>query len=219
MLYLIKNRNRAYPYILFHGIILICLISCSTDSNDSPENKFKDFDPVITFSDNLGDAYGDFMDLKKMKIGFSDNQILISIEVADLPSALIFNHDSLEDNNLNYSWEINFDVDSLPSFYGDLKIATVRWKEPGIAEFTGDILSNTITNLYKGFREESRAGFRYVADIDLEIEKNTFYFQFYREQADSLFDKINQNTPIFFNTSYRNGNIHSEDQYPDYMAY
>jgi len=196
---------------LFMAMVLI--YGCSRDYesivavNDiNPESGKREFTDVI------GDASEEFVDLERMEVEVDSSEIKVTLDLVNLPSLFLFNHDALADNLLNYSWHAIFDLDSNNQLsQNDLVLAVNRFKVPNVAQFEGDLLSNTQQGLWEG----TGSGARFIANVSASVTGDKIEMVFNKADADSLFAKIHPSTNILFNTYFNDGVMEVEDRFPN----
>ena len=179
------------------------------------------------YRDKTGDGF-EFMDLETMNISVSDEIIEADLTFVHIPNVLIYDRENVPDQELEYAWEVSFDVDGDGTPENDitLSISHYHFREkydyasktkskkteeslgiPGI--FTQhdvwltlkkdkDLHSNTLVT----FLEIDRTG---PATLKLSVKKS----------AHKNLENITSKTPVRFHTAYNWGGKLCRDIYPE----
>ena len=164
------------------------------------------------YIDKVNDAGETFVDLNKLSIHITNENININIGLFKLPDNLIFSQPTLPMNVMNYEWSVYFDVDNSGSLNkGDISMSIMKFKFND-SIVNGNILSETQKNiwLYTG------TGFKVTARINeyVSINGNDICFSIPRS-VDSSLVLINNKTNFYFKACFNDGiNVYT-DYYPD----
>jgi len=212
--------NKILIYLFLLTIFLIFLLSCNSDSNNDDSNQITPTTPTTpttpeevtyckSYTDTTDEFSNSFIDLTEMSFNIENNVINISMSVKNLPSQLVFNHDSLSENTLNYKWEVLFDVnkDGISS-KNDITMSIYKFKHPDSSEIKEDILTATQKNVWL----ISDTGGSNLGEITASISDNTFNLSVSKSSY-SILNTINCDVPVQFTTMFYNGIILEKDNY------
>lgn len=208
-----KYHGPPLRQFVYLSMAMVLIYGCSRDyesivavNNTNPDSGKR------AFTDVMGDASEEFVDLERMEVEVDSSEIKVTLDLVNIPPLLLFNHDALADNLLNYSWHAIFDLDSNNQLsQNDLVLAVNRFKVPNVAQFEGDLLSNTQHGLWEG----TGSGARFIAHISASVTGDKISMVFDKAAADSLFAKIHPSTNIIFETYFYDGVMEAEDRFPD----
>ena len=121
-------------------VIIALMISCNKDEPI-------EFGLFQTFDDPVGDVNQDFVDIKSCTVDLTTDQIIIILEINNIPASLTFNSATLGINFLEYQYGVEFDTnnDGVPNF----SISLSHFKFSGSVEIQGDLISNVQSNLWE----------------------------------------------------------------------
>ena len=199
------------PYILL--LITFLLISC--DLNDDGSS-----DPCQGIYCDLEDVSGDaafaFIDIGKVGARFTDTEIIIEINILDIPASLTYNSVNLPDNYLEYSWKIDFDVDNDGTSANDIRLAMSHFKFPGSIQSTGDILDFTQKNVW--LADDVGTAYSLKGSISVTKDNSKLTFSVLRSEHPKL-QNVDKTTPVKFEAFYKSSSESYRDIYPDDGSY
>lgn len=164
--------------------------------------------PVV--QDSIYDVKHGFINLDQLEVKILKDSIAIKITLVSLPRMLTFNPAALSMDQLNYNWELVFDLnaDHMDS-PGDISIGICKFKSD--EEKIGPILSNTQQNIWKYVNN----GANYLAGIAdyVNIIGNSFVIVLPKNLREEL-KGITPVTNVYFKTYYNDGKTWGDDYFP-----
>ncbi|MDF1699326.1 MAG: hypothetical protein P1U56_25965, partial [Saprospiraceae bacterium] len=184
-----------------HLVLLTILFFQACDQ----ENKqYVNSSETSLFKDVVDDTNNVNIDIRQANVDISDESIEIEIELKSLPSKLVFNHNKLPENNLNYRWSVVFDIDNdYMKSEGDLNISISKFKFESDIEALVNIFNTTQHDIWK---INSDGGGAKIASISryVDVLENKFVISLPKSINQELI-KITSETNFYIETFHNNG--------------
>jgi len=158
-----------------------------------------------------------FIDLTEMTVNVTDNNITVTMTVADLPDQFIYN--KARPNQLEYSWKVIFDTDSnSKTIVGDLALYLAYGSHSEAQEAKGALLDFAKPD-FRVVTKATDSGFSDTSFLDDKISTtvsdNTIIFSVDKSSHVKL-NKITSSTKVRFEAYYIDANNNSfSDFYPN----
>ena len=195
---------------LLIGSLLILLASCSGGDDSAIDN-----DPGIgekEVSDVSGDAAFSFIDISKAKVEVTLTEIVVTIELMNIPSSFNYASSNVPDNTREYTWGINFDVNGDGLREGDIIMDVSYIKLPRDMPSRGSILSFTSANVSR--MDNAGVSVTVIATADAEIDGNKLILKAYKESSSRL-NRVKSSTPFRVIALYNSAGTDYWDSFPD----
>ena len=171
----------------------------------------------VLFDDQTGDIEKSFIDLDQMALVVGKYCIGIEISVLDLPPKLTINHQALEVNRSNYSWDslIDFDNNQRPS-HGDLTIGLTHYKffDDSEKEVPVSDIALASINVIESDNEAGISTGEAKVFLKAYVIENAFNIYLPKGLHHSL-QKIDKSTHIDFVAQFNDGIKSYVDKYPN----
>jgi len=181
------------------------------DSFEEPE--------IITtvYTDDLGDTSFDFIDLSVMEVTVTDSEILVEIDLLNIPDLLLYNNSSSPEDVLEYDWTVTFDADQNNDLSNDIEMSisyfTSNFDE---LDAEGPLLSFTQQTLW--LVDEQGSILTAIGDINVTQNGTILSLSVQKSIAPEL-NQIDTTTPVRFSTLYSLDNIDYIDFFPNDGSY
>ncbi len=194
--------------LFFVTIIISLIFGCVKEPVISNDKNY-----IVNFQDVFFDVDTTFVDLGKLAAYISGDTIIVSMEMKEIPSTLTYNQTELQENHLNYKWEVIFDLDNSNNrSEGDISFSIMKFKPPvSEGEKVAPILDFTQKDIW--VREISSSSNKGTIN-NIRIENNNIIIKVLTSQYNDL-KKINTNTNVIFETLFNNGIKSYTDKYPN----
>jgi hypothetical protein len=171
--------------------LLVVVGGCDHGTVTSPAHDQLQFS--VAYRDSVGDAKFDCVDLEWLYVDMYESELLVRMTVVSLPPAFIYNHEALPENELEYLWQVHFDVNRDLNIGGDIVLCIARVKPPESFENEGPLLAFAYPEIWQW--DKTGTGYSNYRIPDVVINGNTFIFIVRLAHFRAL-ETIEETTPI-----------------------
>ena len=172
----------------------------SRDMSSKEKGKTAGF-PVKTmsFQDRTGDVKNLLVDLTSAEVELSNGSAVFSVNYAAFPDRIMFNSPDLHNENLEYSWSVEIDIEGDGT--DDYSVSIDWFKLQGSKPFEAPVMEYVQKGVWK-----IRADIVELTDIPVEVDKqgNTLIFKLDLTSGPEL-SKLSERSKLSFSGYYNNG--------------
>ncbi len=184
-------------------------------ATDMPELLRTEYHYIISDNDEkiLDDsdlALPGYLDIVSFNKSITETEIVLFIELRDLPAVLNVNQSGILKNTIEYSWRVNFDVDCDNTVAYDISLIHYRlWNK---SEDEIQTAPDDLSFLTEGIQHQINTG-QTIAEGIIKIDKNTIILNFSKTNNENL-SSITADTPIHILAEYNSGEVYLYDIIP-----
>ncbi len=164
---------------IFISTVLIITLAFATTIGERPAG-FVSIPDNGQFRDDTGEIPLDYVDMTGGAIDITDSRINIKITVKNLPEKLAFNRAGTKENDLEYKWSVEMDLNGNNT--EDLAFSLDHYKAPGAAEVTDYLYTQAVPGVFK----KSGGSFGMLCDGQMMTNGNTIFMVFMKSAHPDL---------------------------------
>lgn len=181
-------------------LALVCVLGCGDDEVIAP-GPVSDRVFSRSATDTAPDQDPSFIDIVEVAIEATEEEIVLHMQLRELPAIFTYAHASLPDNRIEYDWSGIFDLDDNGVDENDISLSLLYFKPPGATESQGLMTEFCQCNIWE---YSSPTGGRNVANANATVTGNTVTLMVSRDAHTSL-QTILRSTPVLCTTHYNDG--------------
>ncbi|BCL71735.1 hypothetical protein TUMSATVNIG1_37020 [Vibrio nigripulchritudo] len=207
------------------------LIGCGGSDSGSSENKYgfssqcpepQEIIYVDSFADNV--ASHSVADIKETRIGVNDCMIKVTFELLSPPKNIKVNNAGKSDNELEYAWEVYFDVDGDGTYHNDISLSASYFKKPGAGESLANVPDVTQNGIGHTDVNGPKTITTKMTPIFAALNGNALTLAIKRSEWENGYtfrdlSKITPNTPFRVRATYQPNSSGFVDIYPNSGGY
>ncbi len=154
---------------------------------------------TMSFQDRTGDVENKLVDLTSAEVEFFDGWAVFSVVYAAFPDKIMLNSPDLHNENLEYSWSVEIDIEGDGT--DDYSVSIDWFKPQGSSPFEAPVMEYVQKGVWK-----IRADIVELTDIPVEVDKqgNTLIFKLDLTSGPP-FSRLSERSKLSFSGYYNNG--------------
>ena len=165
--------------------------------------------------DKIDEMVPAFMDIISVKKEIDEKNIIIYLELRELPQNVTIHQSAIKHNMVEYSWRINFDTNRDNSINHDTTIDHHFYWQDNQEELIVAIDDPIISTIV--WQHQVTTG-HFVTDVSFNINNNTMIFQVEKGDFEELQD-IDEDTPFYVMTEHNSGEYYLYQMLPRKLEY